>query len=110
MPDVGTPIAAGDRAEVRAACAAWVAWVDELFSQPGADEQAWQRDRMEYAVSFAARTSPDRFDEWTLDADQYGGGELDWYSFDRRGDVNVGTTPPRPMPARWSCGRRCRRR
>ena len=68
--DIGTPIAAGDIAEVRAACAAWTAWVDELFSQPGAREQAWQRERMEYAVSFATRTSPDPFDEWTLTADQ----------------------------------------
>ena len=92
LPNVGTPIAAGDAAEVRAACAAWVAWVDELFSQPGAGEQAWQRDRMEYAVTFSTRTSPDQFDEWTLDASQYGGGALEWYSFDRRGDVNVGTT------------------
>ncbi len=91
--DIGTPIAAGDVAEVRAACAAWTAWVDELFSQPGAGEQAWQRERMEYAVSFATRTSPDPFDEWTLTADQYGGGVLDWYSFDRNGEVNVGTDP-----------------
>ena len=111
LADVGTPIAAGDLAEVRAACAAWIAWVDELFSQPGADEQAWQRDRMEYAVSFATRTSPDRFDEWTLTADQ----------LRRRRARLVQLRPPRrrqrrhrrrprPTPARWWCGRRCRRR
>ncbi|MBA3288300.1 MAG: hypothetical protein H0U21_09795 [Acidimicrobiia bacterium] len=94
VPDIGMPIASGDAAEVRAACAAWTAWVDELFSQPDAGEagQTWQRDRMEYAFSFAARTSADPFDEWTLTASQYGGGALDWYSFDRNGDVNVGTT------------------
>ena len=67
--ELGTPIAPGDAAEVRAACAAWMAWVDELFSQPAADEQAWQRERMEYAFSFATRTSADPFDEWTLTAE-----------------------------------------
>ena len=55
MPDIGSPIAPGDVAEVRAACAAWLSWVDELFSQPDPDEQAWQRDRMEYAFSIATR-------------------------------------------------------
>lgn len=95
LPNIGMTIASGDAAEVRAACAAWTAWVDDLFSQPGADEagEAWQRERMEYAFSFAARTSADPFDEWTLTASQYGGGALDWYSFDRNGEVNVGTTP-----------------
>ena len=93
--DIGMPVAPGDAAEVRAACSAWTAWVDELFSQPdaAATGQAWQRERMEYAFSFAARTSVDPFDEWTLTASQYGGGALDWYSFDRNGEVNVGTTP-----------------
>jgi hypothetical protein len=93
LPNIGTPIASGDAAELRAACAAWTAWADELFSQPSADDQAWQRERMEYAFSLATRTSADPFDEWTLTAEQYGGGALDWYSFDRNGEVNVGTTP-----------------
>jgi hypothetical protein len=93
LPSIGTTIASGDAAEVRAVCAAWTTWVDELFSQPDPDEQAWQRERMEYAFSFATRTSADPFDEWTLTASQYGGGTLDWYAFDRNGEVNVGTTP-----------------
>lgn len=92
-PDIGSPIAAGDVAEVRAACASWLSWTDELFSQPDPDEQAWQPDRMEYAYSIATRLTPDPFDEWTLTAGQYPGGALDWYSFDRNGEVNVGTTP-----------------
>lgn len=93
LPNIGTPIASGDAAEVRAACAAWREWVDELFSQPDRGDQAWQRERLEYAFSFAARTSADPFDEFTLTASQYGGGTLDWYAFDRNGDVSVGTTP-----------------
>jgi hypothetical protein len=93
LPSIGKQIASGDTAEVRAACAAWTEWVDELFSQPDRDEQAWQRERLEYAFSFATRTSADPFDEFTLTASQYGGGALDWYAFDRNGEVNVGTTP-----------------
>ena len=42
-------------AEVRAACAAWLAWTDQLFSQPDDGEPAWQPDRMEYAFSVAGR-------------------------------------------------------
>ncbi len=91
LPDIGSPIASADAAEVRATCLAWLAWGDELFSR--SDEHAWQRERMEYAFSVASRLTPDPFDEWTLTASQYGGGPLDWYSFDRNGEVNVGTTP-----------------
>ena len=94
VPAIGMPIAPGDVAEVRAAGAAWREWVDDLFSHPdGDDEPTWQRERMEHACSIAFRTSPDPFDEWTLTAGRYGGGDLEWYSFDRNGEVNVGTTP-----------------
>ncbi|MET0461257.1 MAG: hypothetical protein ABW195_18545 [Ilumatobacteraceae bacterium] len=93
VPSIGMPIAPGDLAEVRAAGAAWRAWVDDLFSHPDAgDEPTWQRERMEHACSIAFRASPDPFEEWTLTAGRYDGGDLDWYSFDRNGDVNVGTT------------------
>jgi hypothetical protein len=93
LPGIGMPVASGDAAEVRAACTAWTAWVDELFSHPDPDERAWQRERMEYAFSVAARLGAEPIEEWTLTASQYGGGVLDWYSFDRNGEVNVGTTP-----------------
>ena len=92
LPNIGSPIAPSDTAELREVCAAWIAWVDTLFSQPKPGEQAWQRERMEYSFSLATRTSADPFDEWTLTAEEYGGGTLDWYSFDRNGEVNVGTT------------------
>ena len=58
VPDIGSPLAPGDVAEVRAACAAWRSWLDDLFSRPDPDEQAWQRDRMEYAFSIATRLDP----------------------------------------------------
>ena len=41
------------------ACQAWTAWCDTLFSEPAPAQDAWQRDRMEYAFSVAARVSDD---------------------------------------------------
>jgi hypothetical protein len=88
----GTSIDAGDRAEVRAACVSWLAWADDLFSQPSAGAQAWQPERMEYAFSVAGRVGAGAFDEFTLTAEQYTDGTLDWYSVDLNGAVNLGTT------------------
>lgn len=93
----GETIASGDRAEVRVACSDWLVWADGLFSAPAepasdAATQAWQPDRMEYAFSVAARIGPAGQDEFTLTADQYADGTLDWYSFDRNVEVSVGTT------------------
>lgn len=84
-------IAPADVAEVRTAGEVWLTWVDELFSQPDEDEQAWQPDRMEYAFSVAGRIGPDAADERTLTAAQYTDGTLDWYSFDVS-KVSLGTT------------------
>ena len=91
-PLTTTTIDPGDRAEVRSACAAWLVWADALFSQPGTGAQAWQPDRMEYAFSVAGRIGTGTFDEFTLTAEQYTDGTLDWYSVDLNGDVNLGTT------------------
>lgn len=98
LPTLTPPVEAGDRAEVRAACAAWLDWLEALFSQPGSGAQAWQPDRMEHAFSVTARLSDDPFDEYTLTAPDYPGGELDWYSVDRNGNVNLGTTPAEAGP------------
>ncbi len=85
-------IAPADVAEVRTAGELWLTWVDELFSQPDEDEQAWQPDRMEYAFSVAGRMGPEPSDERILTAAQYTDGTLDWYSFDVNGGVSLGTT------------------
>jgi hypothetical protein len=87
----GATIEASDRAEVREACADWQAWVDQLFSQPEAGAAAWQPDRMEYAFSVAGRVGTGTFDEFTLTAEQFSDGRLDWHSVDLNGSVNLGT-------------------
>jgi hypothetical protein len=89
-------IRADDIAEVEAACRAWIAWADALFSEPDAGAQPWQPDRFEYAFSLATRLGNDRFGERTLTAQKYDDGTLDWYSFDLNGAVNMGTSGDRP--------------
>jgi hypothetical protein len=94
--DPALKIAVGDRAEVQQAAQQWLAWYEALFSEPaeGAAE-AWQRPRMEYAVSVAGRLSAEPLDEYTLTASEFYDGHLDWSSFDRNIEVNMGTAPDR---------------
>jgi hypothetical protein len=85
-----------DLAEVDAACRAWIAWSDSLFSEPGADAETWQHDRLEYAFSLSTRLGDDAFGERTLTAEKYDDGTLDWYSFDYNGHVSMGTAGDPP--------------
>jgi len=95
--DPALKVRASDVAEVEMACAAWLDWSDTLFSQPAGDAPAaWQRERMEYAFSVAARLSPDRFAERTLSASEYYDGILDWYAFDLNQEVALGTEGDAP--------------
>ena len=90
--DPALHIGQGDRAEVVEAYRAWVAWRDTLFSEPGSEQgRSWQPDRMEHAFSLSTRLGDDAFGERTLTADQYADGNLEWYSFDLNGDINLGT-------------------
>jgi hypothetical protein len=90
--DPGLAIAAIDRAEVELAAQRWLVWYETLFSEPAAGAaDAWQPARMEYALSVAARLSKDPVDEVTLTASEFYDGHLDWSSFDRNLEVNMGT-------------------
>ena len=94
--DPGLRIRAGDRAEVEKACQAWTAWCDSLFSTPAPAQDAWQRERMEYAFSVAARVSDDAFGERTLSAAEYFEGRLDWHAFDLNAEVALGAASDTP--------------
>jgi hypothetical protein len=97
--DVSLGIDPGDRAEVVEAYRQWVTWSDRLFSEPGQDAapgQTWQPDRMEHTFSLSTRLGDDVFGERTLTAAQYADGNLDWYSFDLNGDINMGTGQDQP--------------
>ena len=82
----------GDRAEVEQSATVWLAWYDTLTLEPqGGEPDAWVPERMEYAVSIAARLSPRPEDEVTLTANEFDDGVLDWSSFDVNAEVNMGT-------------------
>jgi hypothetical protein len=82
----GIEIAAGDRAEVEKAAGQWLAYHDALFSEPAGDD-AWVRDRMEYAFTVAGALSEG---ETALTASQYFEGQLDWHSVDVDPQASLG--------------------
>ena len=94
--DPALRIRAADRAEVEKAGQAWTTWCDTLFSTPAPAQDAWQRERMEYAFSVAARVSDDAFGERTLSAAEYFEGRLDWHAFDLNGEVALGAATDAP--------------
>jgi hypothetical protein len=90
--DPALAIAAGDRAATAAAATAWLAWYDGFCTEPAATApDPWAADRMEYAVSAAARLSAAPTDEVTLTAAAIDDGRVDWSSFDLNAEVNMGS-------------------
>ncbi len=62
------------------AFALWLDWYeDRLFSDPAFE--SWDSERIEYRFSVAAGAGRDQI---ILDAKEYPGGHLDWFSFDKR--------------------------
>jgi len=91
--DPALGVVAADRAEVALAASAWLAWYDSLATEPeNVSSDAWVADRLEYAVSVAARLSPQPMDEVTLSASEFDDGRLEWSSFDVNAEVNMGTS------------------
>ena len=94
--DPALQIAPQDRAEIEATAANWLAWYDGLFSEPsGAAQDAWIPERLEYALSVAARLSAEPGDEKTLTAAEMYDGHLDWSDFDLNLEVAMGTQDDR---------------
>ena len=56
---------------------AWAEWFDSLFSQP-TTPTSWAPARMEYSFAFGAAAEDNG-----LVAQEYDGGSIDWYTFDR---------------------------
>ncbi len=66
-----------DRPKILAILTTWLTWLDGLFQQ-GTAPSAWIPERMEYALSIAAKTAAG---EVVLTAPEYFDGRLDWFSF-----------------------------
>lgn len=62
----------------------WLEWRKTVLAQPADGESAWSPSRLSYAVavSGADPTSPSGTARIALEAADYRGGRLDWYSFD----------------------------
>jgi hypothetical protein len=67
----------------------WLAWYNSLFSEPVATD-GWSADRLEYAFALAAAGSTTPYA-----AQEYDGGFVDWYTFDRSPNaIAAGTASP----------------
>ncbi len=71
------PLSDADRASVLPIAKAWMAWFDSLFSEPTV-ANSWSPARMEYSFALGAAGDPNG-----LVAQEYDGGSVDWYTFDR---------------------------
>jgi hypothetical protein len=91
--DPSLNIAAADVAAVQQIAAAWLAWYDDLFTEPTSPaDDAWNPERLEYAVSVATQLSAQPEDALTYSASEFDGGRLDWSSFDVNVKSNIDTT------------------
>jgi len=70
-------LSAADAAAVLPVATRWAAWFDSLFSEP-ATPTSWTPSRMEYSFALGAAG-----DANGLVAQEYDGGAIDWYAFDR---------------------------
>ena len=94
--DPALRIVAEDRARVEVVATRWLSWYDSLFSEPAApDADAWMPERMEYAMTVAARMSEPVTNEKPLTALEFYDGHVDWSSFDLDYHANLGTAGDR---------------
>jgi hypothetical protein len=70
-------LSVADATAVLPLAAVWTTWFDSLFSEP-ATPTSWTPGRMEYSFALGAAA-----DANGLVAQEYDGGSIDWYTFDR---------------------------
>src|SRR5205823_2237807 len=71
-------VPAAKRAAVLKAATAYVAWFESAITEPSGLDPAWNPHRLEYALALSARSSAGPI---VLDADEYTGHRLDWWTF-----------------------------
>ncbi len=79
-------LSAADSAAVTPVAKAWISWFDSLLSEP-ASPSSWSPGRMEYSFALGAAG-----DANGLVAQEYDGGGVDWYDFDRGSSPLAGGT------------------
>jgi hypothetical protein len=90
--DPALKVVSADTAEVQLAARAWLEWWDGLFSEPSEGARgSWLPERLEYAVSVAARMGLQPADERALTASEVYEGAIEWSDFDLDPKVNLGS-------------------
>ena len=99
-------VAAGDVPAVLAVVDDWLAWYEgALFDEPSLalpDAAAWRRDRMEYEIDAETSVLGSGQGAVVLNAPEYTGGELDWFTFDVRSAPTPANQGPRPPTLRMT--------
>lgn len=67
-----------DRKPLKILMQQFTAWFARLYSQPQAGSTAWQSDRLEYRFALDLPSPPNTTHQ--LEAPEYEGGKLDWYT------------------------------
>jgi hypothetical protein len=75
-----------DQDAVTAAASDWLTWYETRYGDPTQDSDAWLPERMEHA--FAVAASSQDHDEVYV-ANEYHGGHLDWYHFNRTPTLTI---------------------
>ena len=75
---------------------AYLNWFESRYSVPPPGPQTWNPERMEYSFAISASAGAK---ELALEAPEYPGGSLDWYSFDYNAALRLGVSASDPQPA-----------
>lgn len=86
---------AAQRQRVIRAGLAYLDWFEARYSVPPDGPPTWNAERMEYAFTISAASSDG---ELALDAPEYPGGSLDWYSFNLNTNLRLGVQASDPQP------------
>ena len=96
LPAWLVPADADDEAALRGALTDWTTWYRAEVSPPASGGDAWVGERLEYRFRAAAGTEGDG--QVVLDAPAYGGGEIDWHTFDAAPDDTAHDPADAPPP------------
>jgi len=91
-----------ERKKVTQAALNYVAWFESQNNSLFSDTGTWNSERMEYSFAVSAASSSA---ELALEATEYPGGTLDWYSFNHNTalSLEVQPTDPQPEAIRFVC-------
>jgi hypothetical protein len=89
-------VTAAQKPKVLAAATAFLAWFDGALTEPAGPDPAWNPHRLEYALAASATTSAGPV---LLEADEYTGARLDWWSFRATADGTTLGAPKKAVPA-----------